>query len=204
MRISMSVSIKIFFRSIIYLAICAVLFLLSNFFLMRFFNASNYLAEFHVASLKLGIVGYIVLSFLSYEYTNLPRTSALQEALEIIPSSRSKLLCSQSLVLISLLLIWSINIFGWILGKYVQLQIHYPAFFLNSIPSIFIDFFLPGVIAILVGALLSQNTVREVAYCIIIVSALVCSPVPSGIFASESILGYPVLNFSIGFLFFSK
>ena len=36
MRISMSVSIKIFFRSIIYLAICAVLFLLSNFFLMRF------------------------------------------------------------------------------------------------------------------------------------------------------------------------
>lgn len=135
MRISMSVSIKIFFRSIIYLAICAVLFLLSNFFLMRFFNASNYLAEFHVASLKLGIVGYIVFSFLSYEYTNLPRTSALQEALEIIPSSRSKLLCSQSLVLISLLLIWSINIFGWILGKYVQLQIHYPAFFLNSIPS---------------------------------------------------------------------
>lgn len=115
MRISMSVSIKIFFRSIIYLAICAVLFLLSNFFLMRFFNASNYLAEFHVASLKLGIVGYIVFSFLSYEYTNLPRTSALQEALEIIPSSRSKLLCSQSLVLISLLLIWSINIFGWIL-----------------------------------------------------------------------------------------
>lgn len=112
MRISMSVSIKIFFRSIIYLAICAVLFLLSNFFLMRFFNASNYLAEFHVASLKLGIVGYIVFSFLSYEYTNLPRTSALQEALEIIPSSRSKLLCSQSLVLISLLLIWSINIFG--------------------------------------------------------------------------------------------
>lgn len=52
MRISMSVSIKIFFRSIIYLAICAVLFLLSNFFLMRFFNASYYLAEFHVASLK--------------------------------------------------------------------------------------------------------------------------------------------------------
>ena len=67
MRISMSVSIKIFFRSIIYLAICAVLFLLSNFFLMRFFNASNYLAEFHVASLKLGIVGYIVFSFLSYD-----------------------------------------------------------------------------------------------------------------------------------------
>lgn len=157
MRISMSVSIKIFFRSIIYLAICAVLFLLSNFFLMRFFNASYYLAEFHVASLKLGIVGYIVFSFLSYEYTNLPRTSALQETLEILPSSRSKLLCSQSLVLISLLLIWSINIFGWILGKYVQLQIHYPAFFLNSIPSIFIDFFLPGVIAILVGALLSQK-----------------------------------------------
>ena len=82
MRISMSVSIKIFFRSIIYLAICAVLFLLSNFFLMRFFNASNYLAEFHVTSLKLGIVGYIVFSFLSYEYTNLPRTSALQEAIE--------------------------------------------------------------------------------------------------------------------------
>ena len=163
MRISMSVSIKIFFRSIIYLAICAVLFLLSNFFLMRFFNASYYLAEFHVASLKLGIVGYIVFSFLSYEYTNLPRTSALQETLEILPSSRSKLLCSQSLVLISLLFIWSINIFGWILGKYVQLQIHYPAFFLNSIPSIFIDFFLPGVIAILVGALLSQKTVREVA-----------------------------------------
>ena len=75
------------------------------------------------------------------------------------------------------------------------MQIHYPAFFLNSIPSIFIDFFLPGVIAILVGALLSQKTVREVAYCIIIVSALVCSPVPSGIFASESILGYPVLTF---------
>ena len=38
-------------------------FLLSNFFLMRFFNASNYLAEFHVTSLKLGIVGYIVFSF---------------------------------------------------------------------------------------------------------------------------------------------
>lgn len=105
------------------------------------------------------------------------------------------------MVLIALLLLWSINIFGWILGKYVQLQIHYPVFFLNSIPSIFIDFFLPGVIAILVGALLSQKTVREVAYCIIIVSALVCSPVPSGIFASESIFGYPVLALFDWFLF---
>ncbi len=193
MRSSMSVSVKIFFRSIIYLAICAALLLLSNLFLLRLFNTTNYLAEFHVASLKLGIVGYIVFSFLSYEYTNLPRTSSLQETLEIIPSSKAKLLCAQSMVLILLLLIWSINIFGWILGKYMQLQIHYPMFFLNAIPSIIVDFFLPGAIAILVGTLLSQKTVREAAYCIIIVSALVCSPVPSRIFASESIFGYPVL-----------
>lgn len=195
MRSSMSVSIKIFFRSIVYLAICAVLFLLSNLFLLHLFNVSNYLAEFHVASLKLGIVGYIVFSFLSYEYTNLPRTSALQETLETIPLSRVKLLTSQSIVLLALLLIWSINIFGWILGKYVQLQIHYPLFFLNSVPSLIVDFFLPGVIAILVGILLSQKTVRETAYCIIIVSALICSPVPSMIFASESLFGYPVLAF---------
>ena len=195
MRISMSVSIKIFFRSIIYLAICAVLFLLSNFFLMRFFNASNYLAEFHVASLKLGIVGYIVFSFLSYEYTNLPPDICLTRGIRNYSFFKveTSLLSKSGFDLAAVDL--GINIFGWILGKYVQLQIHYPAFFLNSIPSIFIDFFLPGVIAILVGALLSQKTVREVAYCIIIVSALVCSPVPSGIFASESILGYPVLAF---------
>ena len=195
MRNSMSVSINIFFRSIVYLAICAVLFLLSNLFLLRLFNTANYLAEFHVASLKLGIVGYIVFSFLSYEYTKLPQTSALQETLETIPLSKVKLLTSQSIVLLALLLIWSINIFGWILGKYVQLQIHYPLFFLNSVPSLIVDFFLPGVIAILVGIFLSQKTVRETAYCIIIVSALICSPVPSMIFASESLFGCPVLVF---------
>lgn len=156
MRISMSVSIKYFSLHYLFGDLCRP-FSAIQFLPDAIFQCFQLFGRIPCSQLEARHRRLHSISFLSYEYTNLPRTSALQEALEIIPSSRSKLLCSQSLVLISLLLIWSINIFGWILGKYAQLQIHYPAFFLNSIPSIFIDFFLPGVIAILVGALLSQK-----------------------------------------------
>ena len=194
MRGSMSVSLKIFFRTILYLATYAILLVLSNLFLIQMYNAANYLAEYHVACLRLGIVGYIVFSFLSYEYTNLPRACSLQEVLESIPMSKANIVFSQSIILLSLLFVWCCNVFGWILGKYMQSGISYPQFFFNAVPSLILDFFLPGVIAVLLGVILSQKAVREVAYCIIIISALLCSPVPSKIFAGESIFGHSILS----------
>lgn len=193
MRSSMSISLKIFFRSIIYLSIYGILLLLSNLFLMRLYITTNYLAEFHIACLKLGIVGYIVFCLLGYEYINSPKACTIQETVNSIPTSNTKLLSSQFLVLLLLLLIWSTNVIGWIIGKYTQLRIDYSPFFFNAVPSLILDFILPGVIAILVGSLLAQVVTREIAYSIIVISALFCSPVPSRLFASESILGHPVL-----------
>lgn len=59
MRISMSVSIKSFSLHYLFGDLCRP-FSAIQFLPDAIFNASNYLAEFHVASLKLGIVGYIV------------------------------------------------------------------------------------------------------------------------------------------------
>lgn len=193
MRGSMSVSIKNFFRSIIYVLVYAILLVLTNVYLVRLSNTMNSLAEFHLSTLKLGIVGYIVFCLLGYEYVRLPKSCDLKEIIDSIPESNLKLFISQNAVLLMLLLLWSGNVASWIAVMYFRFQAMYPAFFINASLSILIDLFFPGVIAVLLGSFLALTVKREVAYCIIIISALLSSPVPSKIFADEAILGYPIL-----------
>ncbi len=194
MRSSLSISFKIFYRNAKYIVLYLMLLILTNCFLVKLSTNAISLAEFHLASLKIGIVGYLFFCFLGYEYVGLSRTVDIDETLESMMGSKDKLISSKCVVLIFLLLIWCINVFCWITGSYFRFQVNYVDFFYNAVLSAILDLVLPGFVAILLGVFLAILTSREIAYSIIVISALFCSPVPSKLFSSEAVLGYPVLH----------
>lgn len=194
MRSSFRVSLKCLYRNIKYAVLYLALMILTNYFLAKLQTTAISFALFHLASLKLGIVGYLVFCFLGYEYVSLSRTCDIKETLESVSGSRGKLVFSQCLILFFFLLIWCLNIFCWILKSYFYFQVNYPVFFNNAILSAILDLVLPGLIAILLGAVLALSMRREVAYSIIVLSALFCSPVPSKLIAGREIFGYSLLK----------
>ena len=194
MRSSIYVALKNFFRNTKYMLIYAILVLLSNCYLARLSDNAVSLAEFQLASLKLGIVGYLFFCLLGYEYISLSRLCGIKETFQTIEGVEEKLFFSQFMLLFSLVLFWCMNIFCWVTWMYFRLQTNYLPFFINAILSAFLDLVFPGSIAILLGSVLALNANREVAYSVVFISALFCSPVPSMIFSSEEIFGCTILR----------
>lgn len=194
MRASVRVAAKVFFRSLLYIAIFVILGCVSNFYLAKLSNTAVSLAEFHLGSLQLGIVGYIAFCFLSYEYLSKASICSIKETISSVCGAEVKMIISQFIILLVLLFSWSTNIYGWIVASYIDFQTQYTPFLIHAFQSVILDLFLPGVIALLIGAVLSLSLKRELAYCVIIITALVCSPVPSKLFASEEIFGQSILS----------
>lgn len=194
MRASIRVASKVYFRSLIHLTIFIILGCVSNFYLAKLSNSAVSLAEFHLGSLKLGVVGYITFCFLSYEYLRKATACSIKETIDCVGGAEAKLIVSQLVILLVLLLLWCTNIYGWIVASYIDFQTKYTPFLIHAFQSVILDLFLPGVIALLIGAVLSLSLNRELAYCVIIITALVCSPVPSKLFASEKIFGHSILS----------
>lgn len=194
MKASVRVAVKIYYRSLLYIILFVVLGIASNFYLAKLSNTAVSLAEFHLSSLKLGIVGYITFCFLSYEYLSKSSACSIKETMNSVRGAEAKLIVSQFIVLSALLFLWCTNIYGWILSSYIDFQTQYTPFLMHAFQSIILDLFLPGVIALLIGAILSLSLKRELAYCVIIITALLCGPVPSKLFASEEIFGHSILS----------
>lgn len=194
MRASIRVAAKVYFRSLLYIAFFLILGCVSNFYLAKLSNTAVSLAEFHLGSLKLGIVEYIAFCFLSYEYLSKASMCSIKETISSVCGADAKLIISQFIILLVLLFSWCINIYGWIVASYIDFQTLYVPFLIHALQSVILDLFLPGVIALLIGAALSLSLKRELAYCVIIITALFCSPVPSKLFADEAIFGHSILS----------
>lgn len=194
MRTSIQVATKIYLRSLLYMAILVILGCVTNFYLARLSNTAISLAEFHLGALKLGIVGYIAFCFMSYEYLSRASLCDIKETVGSIYGAEAKLVISQIVVLLVFLFVWTFNIYGWLLVSYINFRAQHVPFLTHALQSVFLDLFLPGVIALLTGTVLALSLKRELAYCVIIVSVLFCSPVPSKLFASEEIFGHSILS----------
>lgn len=194
MKASIRVAARIYFRSLLHIAILFVIGCITNIYLAKLSSAAVSLAEFHLGALKLGVVGYIAFCFLSYEYLRKASSCGARETISSIYGAEAKLLISQFTVLIALLLAWCANIYCWIFASYIENQTRFGLFLLHVLKSVFLDLFFPGTIAILIGMVLSLYLKRELAYCVVLISALLCSPVPSKLFASEAIFGHSILS----------
>lgn len=194
MKASIRVAAKVYFRSLLYIAMLVILGCVTNFYLIKLAGTAVSLAEFHLGALKLGIIGYVAFCFLSYEYLSKASLCGAKETIGSICGGEAKLAASQFIILLVLLLVWCANIYCWIFVSYIDFQTQYTPFLMHALQSVFLDLFLPGVIAILIGMVLALSFKRELAYCVVIISALLCSPVPSKLFASERIFGHSILS----------
>ena len=194
MKHSLAVSWKVFFRTL-KLSISYLLLLIVSVALPAYlYNFSPYLADFMSASMNIGMVVFIFFTFISYEYILLTTNPISAETLSPIHGALAQLVVSQLLVLIALLLVQSIIPFIWLMGAAADRRIAYAAYPVHSGLSVLLNCLLPGLIGVLLGTVLAIKMKRSVAYCVMLVSALLCSPIATQLFGNETIAGIQILD----------
>lgn len=194
MKHSLAVSWKVFFRTL-KLSISYLLLLIVSVGLPAYlYKFSPYLADFMSASMNIGMVVFIFFTFISYEYILLTTNPISAETLSPIPGAFTKLVISQLLVLLTLLLVQSIIPFAWLMWAAADRGIAYAAYPVHSGLSVLLNCLLPGLIGVLLGTVLAVKMKRSVAYCVMLVSALLCSPIATQLFGSETIAGVQILD----------
>lgn len=171
-------NIKIFIKTK-QLAISYVLLLcICNIFLIRQLNFVTlpFFIEYLAKSQTLGIMGFLFFSFLSFEYLSYSRRIELEEILSAIKDSRVKIWTSKTLVMFSLILLYSLVILAYNLFAYYSYNIDFPPYLSHIIKNIVLNIVLVGLIGTGLGAVLSQYVKRITAYIIIILIALIISP----------------------------
>ena len=109
MKASIRVAAKVYFRSLLYIAIMVILGCVTNFYLVKLAGTAVSLAEFHLGALKLGIIGYVAFCCLSYEYLSKASLCGAKETIGSICGGEAKLAASQFIVLLVILLVWYIR-----------------------------------------------------------------------------------------------
>lgn len=194
MKHSLTVSWKVFSRTL-KLAISYLLLLFISIALPAYlYKFSPYLADFMSVAMNIGMVGFIFFAFISYEYLLLTTNPISAETLSPIPGAIAELVTSQLLVLITLLLVQSIIPFVWLMWAATDRGIAYSGYVVHSGLSVVINCLLPGLIGVLLGAVLALKVKRTVAYCVMLVFALLCSPIATQLFAMETIAGIQILD----------
>ena len=194
MKHSLTVSWKVFFRTL-KLSISYLLLLIVSVALPAYiYNFSPYLADFMSASMNIGMVAFIFFTFISYEYILLTTNPISAETLSPIPGALAQLVVSQLFVLITLLLVQSIIPFAWLMWAAADRGIAYATYPVHSGLSVLLNCLLPGLIGVLLGTVLSVKMKRTVAYCVMLVSALLCSPIATQLFSGERIAGIQILD----------
>lgn len=194
MKHSLAVSWKAFSRTL-KLSISYLLLLMISIALPAYlYKFSPYLADFMSVAMNIGMVGFIFFTFISYEYLLLTTNPISAETLSPIPGAVTKLVVSQLLVLIALLLVQSIIPFVWLMWAATDKGVAYSSYVVHSGLSVVINCLLPGLIGVLLGAALALKAKRTVAYCVMLVSALLCSPIATQLFGMETIAGIQILD----------
>ena len=194
MKHSLAVSLKVFFRTL-KLSISYLLLLVISIALPAYlYNFSPYLADFLSASMNIGMVVFIFFTFISYEYIMLTTNPISAETLSPIPGALARLVVSQLIVLIGLLLVQSVVPFAWLMWAAADRGIAYATYIVHSGLSLLLNALLPGLIGVLLGTVLAIKTRRTVAYCVMLVSAFLCSPIATQLFGGETIAGIQILD----------
>lgn len=189
---SISTAVKRYIRSAVYVFLTVLLFALTNKELSESFSKIQYFEMYIQAALQIGLVGYAVFALLSYEYMYKVRFCGMQESLQVIPGAQAKLFIAQILLLVVLLVAWCGNVFVWLIKGYQKYEITYAAMMKNTVLSAILYLFMPGLVAICLGALLALKTNRGVAYAVIVLFSFLCSSVPIELWYYPKVLGIQV------------
>lgn len=191
---SISVAVKNYIRTVIYIALTVLLFVLTN---MELKDSYNTITNFEIcilSSMKIGLVGYAVVALLAYEYMRKVKACGMLESLQVVPKAQENLFVAQFLLLLIVLVAWCINVFGWQLAAYRKYEINYAPMMKNTVLSDVLYLFLPGVVAILLGTLLALKSNRGFAYAVIVLTTFLCSPVLPKLFYYQKLLGVQIID----------
>lgn len=184
---------KSFVRGHFFIISFALFCLISNILLMKLYNANQSAIEYLSDALRLGQIGLTYFTFLSYEYFSSISDCNLELSFSLSGATR-KVILGYLIMMCSLLLFWTANILVWQFCFYFIKRVYFPKFITHIVLSVILNCFVPGCIGMLLGIVLSLLVKRSVAYCVVLIFLLISSRIPYQVFASEKILGVPILN----------
>lgn len=193
MKYAINIAKKVLFRNKVYVKSFGILLILTNSYLVYYFQVNTSAVQFLSYSMRLGQIALVYFSFISYEYHSFLRSEII-EIPQIYYHETNKLLGANNLVISLLLLIWSINVLGWQLIFYGYSGFSYPPFLLHIFHSVILNCTLPGYVGIIMGVVFALLAKKSKAYCFLMLLLLFSSNIPEKIFTVEEIAGIPIIN----------
>ncbi len=143
-----------------------------------------------------GIFLFVLFSFLTYEYEYQVRDVMLEESVSIYSQARLKLRICQSIFMVVGVFVFFITVFLYDLQALSTYDMCTSQVMKHIICCCVLNIFLVGVVAVLLGMMLSLKFHRPGAFAIIVAFSLLMSPVGENVFASLS-LPQDVMEFDL-------
>lgn len=193
MKESLTISRKIYQRSIRFFVPFLAVFSASAVFLYSLNKSTNNL-EYLKDSLQLGLLGMLFFSVSSYELLSLSRRVSCEEVIFPIAGTYSRLCLAHVLVQILALFMWNLFILTWHFVRYSLNSSVYTPYYLHIAQSVLLYCFIPGLIAILLGCTICKLN-RPLAYSVVIVFTILSSSIPSRLFSWYQVNGFSFARF---------
>lgn len=191
MLCSLNVSRKVYFRSIwlvvpYFALIASSIVTLTN--LYKYYTTPvDYLTD----SLKLGVICFCYFGFCAYELSALLRRAEGKECIASFSGANLNLSLSHIIMLTFMLTCWTLFMIVWQIVVCSIKHVLYLDYVNHCILAFILYFFMPGMVALLLGSSLWKIN-RPLVYLIIICATLLCSSVPIDNFSSLEINETPV------------
>lgn len=194
MRKSIRISWQVLFRSIRLLIPFVALLMVSVVYMLWEYQYNPSPIGFLTTSLNAGIICFAYFVFTSYELGSYLRRVEGNESISAIKGASWRLACAHIIVESILLVVWVAVILGGQIIVYYLRMIQYPLYIVHCFCAILLYCFLPGLIGILLGNALAPAN-QSVAYGVMVLSALMVSPVPTKLFSGAVIWGVSIMQF---------
>lgn len=168
---------KLFIKShYLFLSLLFVLLACNAYMIWAWINMKEVMLYLNISQ-QLGIICFIVFSFISYEFLKKTDHISLYETLSVIHNGRYKLYLSQLIVLLFFATIFFLNILVYNLAWYFMKDIAYTPYLIHIIVNNVLNILLPVVVAILLGSIFALKFKRISAYAIMIFIIFCISPI---------------------------
>ena len=186
MRNSVKVALKVYFRDFKLIGTYLLLLLISGFLTYQIganLSANNNIRILYLSdNLRIGSLGFLFFSFLSYEFSSQLRREHGEEVIQVEDGAKIKLITAQGLTLFTMLFVWVAVILIPQFSYYSLHNINLPDYLNHILLSVFLYTFCPGLIAILFGILFASKE-RPITYILIAMLSILSSPVPLQLFS---------------------
>ncbi len=186
---------KIFLRSVVLPVSGIVLFAAQMIMTVRIISrnqeGSAGLLSILTSSMLLSSIAFAYFLFASYELSSKLERSGGDELSGSVRGEAVHRYFSQFLVLLIPALIWSLAVSACQLAAYRLSGALFPGYLHHALSAVLLYCFLPSIVAILLGMVISAVRKRAFAYLIIIGAVLLASPVPLEYYANRRILKLP-------------